>query len=58
VCVVGEAQSVGPASATLTAPRHVRLTPARMAVVLGAATLMLTVLYIPLAWPAGEVADG
>jgi hypothetical protein len=29
-----------------------------MAVVLGAATLMLTVLYIPLAWPAGEVADG
>jgi hypothetical protein len=58
VYVVGEAQSVGPASAALTAPRRVRLTPARTAVVLGAVTFALTVLYIPLAWPAGDVSDG
>jgi hypothetical protein len=55
---VGKAQSVGQASVALTARRHVRLTPARTAVVLGAVTLMLTVLYIPLAWPAGDVSDG
>jgi hypothetical protein len=55
---VGETQSFGPASAALTAPRRIRLTPARTAVVLGAVTLALTVLYIPLAWPAGDASDG
>jgi len=55
---VGEAQSVGPASAAPTAARHIRLTAARTAVVLGAVTLALTVLYIPLAWPADDVSDG
>jgi hypothetical protein len=58
VCVVGETQSVGPASAALTAPRHLRLAPARTAGALGAVTLALTILYIPLAWPAGDVSDG
>jgi hypothetical protein len=38
--------------------RPFRLTPARTAVILGGLTLALTVLYIPLAWPAGDVSDG
>jgi hypothetical protein len=57
VCVVGEAQPVGRAAAAMAA-RRFRLSPGRTAVVLGAVTLTLTVLYIPLAWPAGDVSDG
>jgi hypothetical protein len=55
---MGEAQPVGRASAAATAARHFRPSPGRTAVVLGAVTLALTVLYIPLAWPAGDVSDG
>jgi hypothetical protein len=55
---VGETQPVGQASGATKAARHLRPTPARTAVALGAVTFALTVLYIPLAWPAGDVSDG
>jgi hypothetical protein len=55
---VGETESVDQALGTAKASRYLRSAPARMAVALGAATFALTVLYIPLAWPAGDVSDG
>jgi len=55
---VGETEPVGQALGAAKAARRVRSAPARTAVALGAATFALTVLYIPLAWPAGDVSDG
>jgi hypothetical protein len=53
-----EAQSTDRAPAAAEAVRRFRLTPARIAVGLGVVTFALTVGYIPLAWPAGDVSDG
>jgi hypothetical protein len=58
VCLVGETEPVGQASGAGKAARHVRSAPARTAVALGAVTFALTLLYIPLAWPARDVSDG
>jgi hypothetical protein len=55
---VGQTKLVGQASKAAQAARHSRPGPARTAVALGALTFALTVLYIPLAWPAGDVSDG
>ncbi|HUB21489.1 MAG TPA: hypothetical protein VMA97_03680 [Streptosporangiaceae bacterium] len=55
---MGETGPVGQAFGAAKAARHGRPAPARTAVALGVATLALTVLYIPLAWPAGDVSDG
>ncbi len=38
--------------------RRFRLTPPVVAVILGSLTLALTVLYVPLAWPARDISDG
>ena len=55
---MGETKPVGQASGAAKAARHRRSAPASTAVALGVATLALTVLYIPLAWPARDVSDG
>ncbi len=55
---MGETQPVGQVLGATKAARHSRSAPARTAVALGAVTFALTVLYIPLAWPAGDVSDG
>jgi hypothetical protein len=55
---VGETEPVGQASGAAKAARHRRPALVRTAVALGVATLALTVLYIPLAWPARDVSDG
>jgi hypothetical protein len=38
--------------------RGFRLTPPLVAVILGSLTLALTILYVPLAWPARDISDG
>jgi hypothetical protein len=43
---------------TPVTPGRFRLAPATAAVILGALTLVLAVLYVPLAWPARDVSDG
>ena len=56
---MGEAQAGGgrvPAAAK--AAGRFRLAPPVTAVILGGLALALTVLYVPLAWPARDVADG
>jgi hypothetical protein len=56
---VGETQPAGArAPATAQAARRFRLASPVTAIVLGVLTLALTALYVPLAWPARDFADG
>jgi hypothetical protein len=55
---VGGAQPAGEQTPAPQGVRRVHLASGSTAVVLGALTLALTVLYVPLAWPARDFADG
>jgi hypothetical protein len=58
VALVDEAQPAGGQAPAAEGARRVHLASATTAVVLGALTLVLTVLYVPLAWPARDFSDG
>ncbi len=55
---VGGAQPAGGQTPAPQGVRRVHLASGSTAVVLGALTLALTVLYVPLAWPARDFSDG
>jgi len=55
---VGETRQAAARSPAAERVRRFRVASPSLAVILGALILALTVLYVPLAWPARDVADG
>jgi hypothetical protein len=56
--MAGAQPVAGQAPSAVEGARRFRLASPAAAVILGSVALVLTVLYVPLAWPARDVSDG